>query len=160
MLGATLLLAAATAIAAEPTPGEKALADYASWQVGGVWVGTNSKGQPREYRYEWSLAKKFLVLQAKEGAGQLTEMNGIDPTTGKWTIWGFDDKGTVYKGTVESTRPGEFTYNLSGAGPKGAFAWKAVETKVGEDESKLVVSEHVDEGKKQPNETYTVKRKR
>ncbi len=159
MLGAALLLTT-TLAAADPTPAEKAFTDYGNWQVGGVWAGSNAKGEKMESRYEWTLNKKFLVLHGKEGAGAFTEIAGIDPATGKWTVWGFGDQGLVYRGTVEAAKPGEYAYTLSGTGPKGAFSWKGVETKVGEDESRTAVSEHIEGGQKQPPETYTLRRAR
>lgn len=149
-----------TTAAAGVTPAEKAFADYGNWQVGGTWTGTNAKGEAMESRYQWILDKKFLALHGKEGAGEFAEVAGIDPATGKWAVWGFDKTGLVYKGTIESTKPGQYAYSLAGTGPQGAFSWKAVETKVGEDESKVAISEYVADGKKRGPETYSVRRKK
>src|SRR5262249_10149498 len=86
------------------TPAEKAFQEYGDYWVGGVWTTTTAQGMKGEWRYQWILDRFFLQLNGKEGNDSSHEIYGIDPVTQQWTFWGFDNKGRVYRATVESEK--------------------------------------------------------
>jgi hypothetical protein len=149
MFGATTLVLAASLLAAD-IPAEKAFREYGDFFVGGVWTSTDSKGTKLEARWEWLLDKSFLQLTWSNSDETLHEINGIDPATGRWTVWGFDNKGVIYEGVTESAKAGEWTYRLSGRGKAGPLSWKTKEVKLGADKTRLEILESVWDGKKQP----------
>lgn len=160
MTGLLFAVAGLVAAAPDPAPAEKALVAYGDWIVGGTWTSTDAAGKKYEYRFDWALGKKFIKLTGKEGDLAFEETIGVDPTTGKWTSWGFDSKGTVWRGEADFGKPGEWTFQLAGASKGGTFSYRLRETKTGADSSKREILEFIEDGKKQPTETMTWTRKK
>jgi hypothetical protein len=141
----------------KPTEAFKEWADYF---VGGVWTTTNAKGKAEEIRYEWILDKSFVRLAWKTEGESGEEIHGIDPATGRWTYWGFDSKGRVYKGAVTSAKAGEWSYVNSGQGKDGPNSLKGKDVRLGPDEERFEIHERILDGKKQPPEDQIWKRKK
>jgi hypothetical protein len=144
----------------EVKPAE-AFKEWADYFVGGVWSTTNAKGNKEVIRYEWILDKSFLRLSWDHGDGTLEEgIHGIDPATGQWTFWGFDNKGRFYKGVATSAKAGEWSYVGSGQGKDGPISLKSKDVRIGPDEERYEIQELVLDGKKQPPEDQVWKRKK
>jgi hypothetical protein len=151
MVTTTAMVLAASLLAGD-IASEKAFRAWGHYSVGGVWSTTDSQGNKQEARHEWILDKAFLQLTWKGGDDSLHEIHGIDPATGRWTCWGFDNKGRVWKGGVESEKSGEWTFHSSGQGKAGPKSWKCRIIKLGADKVRLEVLEDVTDGKTLPPE--------
>jgi hypothetical protein len=136
----------------------QAFQEWGDYFVGGVWTTTNAQGKKEETRFEWILEKSFIRLTWKIGEDSREEIHGIDPATGRWTLWGFDSKGRVYKGVGESTKRGEWSYRTSGQGKDGPLSIRHKDVKVGPDEERYEIQEFILDGKKQPPEVQVWKR--
>ena len=166
LLAATLFASLAVGLCAgiDEKAGKKdlksaqAFKEWGNYFVGGVWTTTNVRGKKEEIRWEWMLDKSFIRLTWKIGEESREEIHGIDPATGRWTLWGFDSKGRVYKGVGESTKPGEWSYRTSGQGKDGPLSIKHKDVKLGPDEERYEIEEFILDGKKQPPEVQVWKR--
>jgi hypothetical protein len=140
---------------------EKAFRAWGDRLVGGVWSGTSPAGNKVEERWEWILEKSFLKLTWKSGKDAGISLAGIDPATGKLACWEFDDKGRVWRGTVEIEKPGVWVWSSTGQGRSGRpSSWKGRATLVSEDEIREELLESVEDGKKQPTGKAVLRRKK
>jgi hypothetical protein len=160
LLAATLIAGLAVGLCAgiDENAGTKdlksaqAFKEWGDYFVGGVWTTTNARGKKEETRFEWILDKSFIRLTWNLGEESREEIHGIDPATGRWTLWGFDSKGRVYKGAGESTKPGEWNYRTSGQSKDGPLSIKHKDVKLGPDEERYEIEEFILDGKKQAPE--------
>jgi hypothetical protein len=158
MIGAITLVLAASLLAGD-IPAEKAFREWGDFNVG-VWTSTDSTGTKREVHWEWILDKSFLQMIWKSGEESFQEMHGIDPATGRWTIWGFDNKGRVWTGGAHSAKAGEWTFHSSGQGKAGPNSYQGKCVKLGADQGREEVEELVVDGKKLPPEVLIWTRKK
>jgi hypothetical protein len=144
----------------ELTAAEKAFRDNGEFIVGGSWSGTDAKGNEFKVHAEWILNKSFVRTVGEFAGDAYTEIHGIDPVSGRYTYWGFDSKGRVWKGVVETSKPGEWMLRESGQGKAGAESAKYKVVRLGKDKYRLEFEEYILDGKKQETSNYTMTRKR
>lgn len=137
------------ALPAVATPAEKAFRDWANYFVGGRWSNAPTQGKKEEFVCTW-IPGKYFTLGWTTGNEARLEINGMDPTTGEWTLWGFDEGGRVARGICQSPRPGEWAYEGKGQGNQGPLSYKNKDVRLGPDEDRFEIGEGILDGKPQP----------
>src|SRR5262249_36355430 len=115
---------------------------------------TNAKGQKEASYFEWILDKSFVRVIWKAGDDATLEIFGIDPENGRWSYWGFDNQGRVYKGLIERAEEGEWTLQSTGHGKGGPRSLKGKDARLGADKERFEIIEFIQDGKKQPAEVF------
>lgn len=141
-------------------PAAVAFQDFGNFLVGGVCTTIDAQGRNWEDRWEWILNKSFLQCTSKVGGETRIHTNGLDPETGRWMSWGFDNVGRTYKTVLTSDKPGEWVLHSTGQGKDGARSFKFKGTKDGPDKVRVEFLEVIVDGKKQPPEVQTWTRKK
>jgi hypothetical protein len=136
------------AVKRDMTDTEKVFREWGNFFVGGIWTGTDARGDKYEQRFEWILNESFLQMTWKITGDSGVSVCGIDPGTGQLTGWAFDDKGRVWNIIVTVDKEGEWTEKGTGKGKMGTSSWKAKFTKRGADMARVEILENVLDGKK------------
>lgn len=141
-------------------PAAKAFQEWGDYMVG-VWTSTDAQGNKLEDRHEWVLSKSFLQTTSKVGNETSLAIGGIDPATGEWTMWGFDDQGRVTKGFNTVDKEGHLLGTFVGHGPKGPSSLRGRVIKLGPDKARWESLEgNVVDGKPIPAEIQIYSRKK
>lgn len=150
----------ALVLAAQNPADDTAFKKFADFAVGGVWAPNGANEAKEEGRWEWILDKKFARLTYKNKDQSFEEIHGIDPSSGKWTYFGFDKGGRSWKGSVTPQKGDQFLFESSGRGPKGATKQKYTTTLLPPNSAKLEDHELILDGQNQPLDRKTWTRKR
>jgi hypothetical protein len=92
----SLVILAATGSYAQSGDAEtiaQAFPDWGNFLIGGVWTGTDARGDKHEQRWEWVLDKSFLQVTWKVTGNAGISFVGINPATGMLTWWGLRRQG-------------------------------------------------------------------
>ena len=160
VLSLVILTASSFAQSGDAETAAQAFPDWGNFLVGGVWTGTDARGDTHEQRWEWVLNKSFLQVTWKVTGDAGVSLVGIDPATGTLTWWGFDDKGRVWRGTTIVDKGGAWVDEGTGQGKGGHNSWKAKLTKLGEDKARLEIQENIVDGESFSPEVVILTRKK
>lgn len=138
----------------------QAFSEWGNFLVGSVWTGTHAQGHEHEERWEWVLDRNFLQVTWKVSGDSGMTVVGIDPSTGKLTWWGFDDKGRVWKGTTNLDERGKWVDEGTAHDRLGSNSWKTTLTKLGADRVRLEIRENIVNGKAFSPEVIILTRKK
>ena len=68
------------------------------WMIGS-WEGSTDDGGTLTHSFAWDLDKQVVVMRGKAGEMQYMGVTALDPNTKEPKYIGFDNRGTVSKGT-------------------------------------------------------------
>ncbi|MHB8955108.1 MAG: hypothetical protein ACYC4U_19200 [Pirellulaceae bacterium] len=154
-----LVLTSSPSSRAQETDAEKAFTSYDDLMVGGSWRTKLADGSQIEQQFHWILDNKFLESAEKGNSYSAETVIGIDPESGKMTIWRYATTGSVMKIALTREKDGAWIWQTENSPtPDGKISGKGRITKVGTDEVRIEWLEFLKNGEKQdvlPPATFT-----
>lgn len=137
LLLTTLFISALTTTGQAEFNPQEAFEAHRDLMVGGTWVTTGDQGKVEADRHVASKSKKFVRIVNVIGGTAFAGIYGMDPSSGEFTLWVFedDDAGSIGKWTCTAYEKGKWTWVSQHK--DGPLAGTAVLTRTNKDEIKI-----------------------